>query len=175
MQLSKAFIPLLLACLLAGILIGASFRSCKSQPQPEPVQIHDTISLTDTIIKEKVQILWRDYVDTFFVQVHDSIRDTIKMEIPIDHKIYADKIEADSGRFDLAIKYSGYRASLDSIGISYHAEILPAVVEKKRGFGQFVGIGIGVGYGCTMIDQRIYASPYVGVHLTYGFGYTWRK
>lgn len=179
MQLTKSHIAILLSALIAGIIIGASFKSCgrssSPSPSPDPIQIHDTISLTDTIMQEKVKILYRTKADTFVVCQHDSIHDTIWMDIPIDHKLYADRIKADSGSFDVAIRYSGYRASLDSVGIAYHAEVKQAVIAKKRGWGQFIGIGIGAGYGGSMIDQRIYASPYVGVHVTYGFGYTWRK
>lgn len=176
-MLTKSHIAILLSALIAGIIIGASFRSCgrSHSPSPDPIKIHDTISITDTLLREKIRTIFRTKADTFVLCQHDSIHDTIWMEIPIDHKIYADRIKADSGSFDVAIKYSGYRASLDSVGIAYHAELMPSVIEKKRGIGQFVGIGLGVGYGGTMIDQRIYAAPYVGVHLTYGFGYTWRK
>lgn len=174
MELTKSHIAILLATLIAGIIIGSSFRSCESTPDPAPVQIHDTISITDTIIQEKIRTIYRTHADTFYICAHDSIHDTIWMQIPIDHKLYANRIKADSGSFDVAIKYSGYKASLDSVGILYHAAVKPSVIEKKRGLGQFIGIGIGVGYGCTMIDQRVYAAPYVGVHVTYGFGYTWR-
>ena len=52
-------------------------------------------------------------------------------------------------------------------------EIKPLVVRQveRRGFGQFVGIGAGVGVGVGTYKNELIATPTVGVHIVYGFGY----
>lgn len=50
MTLTKGDIALSVVCVVAGILLGAGFRSCSQnkQPAPNPVVIHDTLTITDT-------------------------------------------------------------------------------------------------------------------------------
>jgi hypothetical protein len=44
---------------------------------------------------------------------------------------------------------------------------------KKKGWGQFIGVGIGAGYGASVVGQTVYAAPEIGLHVTYGWGYHW--
>ena len=55
MELGKGNIALCVTCLIAGILIGAGFRSCSRQPEvkPEPITLHDTLTVHDTLRIEK--------------------------------------------------------------------------------------------------------------------------
>lgn len=176
-----------LCALVAGILLGAGFRSC-TEPradEPEPLVIHDTIVRTDSVIIEHTQWRYRTFHDTTIVRVPDTtayehdttlMGDSLTLRLPIDHYEYVDSFGTDTACVRLRVLYSGYRASIDTVGLSYRFVSEPVVVEKERGFGQFVGLGVSAGYGlCTTDGRQFYASPTIALTVTYGWGYTWRK
>lgn len=185
MTLEKGHIYFGAACLIAGIVLGAGFRSCGSSTKPvpaDPVVIHDTVTITDTLrIKGKTKTL----------EVHDTVwvvRDTFAGDINVgskpqplvnETKLYRDTFTTDSSFIALGVKYSGYEAKIDNIDLQYRFNVQPRTIVKKKGWGQFVGIGIGVGYGASFVSHPsgvgtvVYAAPEVGVHITYGWGYHW--
>ena len=71
------------------------------------------------------------------------------------------------------MRCSGWHAQIDGIDLKSQYTIQPRTIEKKKGWGQFIGVGIGVGYGASVVGGRVYAAPEVGVHVTYGWGYHW--
>lgn len=190
MELQLKHLPVICAALLAGILVGSGFARCsKPQTAPvEPVIVHDTVTLTDSVIIERTRWRYRTYHDTTIIRVpntlstqdttydHDSIQlaDSITLSIPIDHYEYVDSFGTDTARVRLRILYSGYRASIDTVGMSYRFEAQPVVVEKSSGWGHFIGLGVSAGYGATEVDRRIYAAPTVAFTFTYGWGYYWK-
>ena len=75
---------------------------------------------------------------------------------------------------ELGVFFEGYKAKIDSIDLKtqYTLTPQPVVIEKKRGWRQFVGIGIGAGYGASVVGNTVHAAPEMGVHITYGSGLT---
>ena len=183
MELNKGHIYFGAACLIAGIVLGAGFRSCGSSAKPvpaDPVVIHDTVTVTDTLrIKGKTKTL--EVHDTVWLVKADTngyVTDTIKTLVN-ETKLYRDTFTTDSSFIALGVKYSGYEANIDHVDLQYRFSVQPRTIVKKKGWGQFVGIGIGVGYGASFVGHPsgvgtvVYAAPEVGVHITYGWGYHW--
>lgn len=160
---------------VAGIIIGAGFRSCtKQELRVVEIEKHDTITIRDTLrIREHTRLRTIVRVDTIFVQADSVKAEPIAVEIPITQSEYNDTIANDSSRAEIKVLFSGYNARIDEIGINYQTRTRTRVERKKNGWGQFVGIGVGVGYGASVVGQRIYAAPEIGLHITYGWGYHW--
>ena len=172
MTLTKGDIALSVVCVLAGILLGAGFRSCSQtkQPQVEPIVIHDTVCLYDTVrIAAKTRLICTTRTDTLIVR--DT--DTIQVSLPLEHKEYRDTFTTDSSRIELGVRFSGWHAQIDGIDLKSQYTIQPRTIEKKKGWGQFLGLGIGLGYGAAVVNGSVYTGPEVGVHVTYGWGYHW--
>lgn len=125
--------------------------------------------------------------DTVVVVQRDTLREVRRVEqvryrydtVVVNDTVYVrdePRVWADSTeRYRIAIeavKLYGYELDL------YRADTVrmvetTAVVEpaKRKGrWGQSVVVGIQVGYGFT---PGLQAAPYVGVGVTYGFGYAW--
>ena len=172
MELSKGHIAFAVACFVAGCIIGVGLRSCSTaeSPTPEPTIIHDTVCLRDTIrIAAKTRIIRQTVTDT--VIVRDT--DTIVVSLPIETKQYLDTFITDTSRIELGVQFTGYKARIDGIELKSQYTMQPMTIEKKKGWGQFIGIGIGVGYGSSVVGKHVYAAPEIGVHITYGWGYHW--
>ena len=195
MTLTKGDIALSVVCVVAGILLGAGFRSCSQnkQPAPEPVVIHDTIEVSNPadiaahskpkyVIKRDTMWLPRpvSHCDSVDSLCDGRVTDSIPVYIPITAYEYRDTFVTDTSRIELGIRYEGYRAKIDGIDLEYRFACQPpAPVVKKNGWGQFIGIGIGVGYGASFVGNPsgvgtiVHAAPEIGVHITYGWGYHW--
>lgn len=166
-------------CFVAGIIIGAGFRSCSSkpaEPAPRPEVIHDTVCIHDTLrISGKTRTIYTTVTDTLIVRNTD----TIHVTMPLEHKQYRDTFTTDSSRITLGVRFSGWHAQIDGIDLKSQYTIQPRTIVKKKGWGQFVGIGIGVGYGASVVGNPsgvgsvVYAAPEIGLHVTYGWGYHW--
>lgn len=167
---AEALIILVLSLLL--------FHACRKPADiiKVPVEVHDTITVTKERIIEHTKVEYVTVFDTMIVvEGHD---DTIQVpvELPIEHMMYQDTIRTDSTDVELAIKYSGFKPSLDSVGISYHYVGERAVEVKKTGFRRFVGVGayVGAGVGYDLLRKDVVVTaPEVGVCVTVGWGYTW--
>ena len=179
MELTKEHIALSVACMLVGVLIGASFRSCspKSNPEGQTLRIHDTIRVSDTVrIIEHTKPKNIVRTDTVFLyMIEDTLYDTVRVEVPIMQYEYRDTFATDTSRIELGVLYEGYNAKINDIDLNYTFDVKPRTIEKKAGWRQFIGLGVGAGYGASVVGGRVYAAPEVGVHIVYGFGYTWRK
>lgn len=157
--------------ILLLLILDKCHRGTEPQ-QPEPTVIHDSIVVRDTI-RLKGTVKFTTYHDTIIR--HDTTKDTVW--IPIDHLQLKDTLEnTDSTFLAVDIHYSGYKARIDSMAAVYDFRPTPRVVTKDNGWSQFAGIGIGTGAGPT-IDQNgvVRISPYIGIHITYGWGYHWKS
>ena len=184
MELNKGHIAFSIACFVAGAIIGAGLRSCSGnehQEQPKPSVIHDTVTLWDTAyIAAKTKPTKPLTPDTIWVPVPadpsdciDKADDSIAIEIPITQYEYRDTFTTDSSRIELGVSFSGYKARIEGIDLKSQYTIQPRTIVKKKGWGQFIGVGVGVGYGASVVGQTVYAAPEVGIHITYGWGYHW--
>ena len=196
MELNKGHIALTVVCFVAGAIIGAGLRSCSVKPgstppeQVPPVVIHDTVEVSNPAdiaahTKPKYVIkhdtLWLpkpvspcDSTDSLY---DGRVTDSIPVDIPITCYEYRDTFKTDSSRIELGIEFSGYDAKIDNVDLQYQFTVQPRTIVKKKGWGQFIGVGIGVGYGASFVGgsmgTRVYAAPEVGIHVTYGWGYHW--
>ena len=177
MEVNKSHIITAAVSLAIGLIAGLLLRGCgHEEPAPEPKVVSDTIFITDTFrIAGKTKTIYETEWDTLFEVKHDTLRDTIRLTLPIEHKEYRDTFTTDSSRIELGVRYQGYKAKIDSIDLQYRFEVEPRMYEKKRDWRWAVTPSIQVGYGASIVGQQVYAAPYVGVGVSVGFGYTWKK
>lgn len=142
-----------------------------------PFEVRDTVTITKDTIIFKTRTEYVTKFDTVY-QVIDG-RDTIEIpvELPIEHKVYQDTIRTDTTEIALDIKYSGFKPSLDEVGLIYHLSTKRAVETKKKPkLGQYFGVGFSVGAGAgfnPLTKAPSLAAPEVSIGLQYGFGITW--
>lgn len=180
---AQRYIVPLVAGMIFGLVLACIGKGCSNSEKPkecDPIVLHDTIRVHDTLrIKEHTKPLYVIKWDTLYLEKpasQDIARDSLcdgYVTIPITQSEYRDTFATDSTRAEVAVLFSGYNARIDSIGINYQATIQPRVERKKKGFGQFVGIGVGAGYGASIVGTQVYAAPQVGISIVYGFGYHW--
>ena len=194
MVLNKTHIAFAVACFIVGALIGAGLRSCtaKTPEAPDPIIIRDTIKANDpAAIADHTKPKYILKHDTLWLPKPETpcdstdsvcdgrVTDGIPVEIPIMCYEYRDTFRTDSSRIELGVEFSGYNAKIENIDLQYRFNIQPRTIVKKKGWGQFIGIGVGVGYGASFVGNpssvgtTTYAAPEIGVHLVYGWGYHW--
>lgn len=197
MELNKGHIAFAVACFVAGGIIGAGLKSCSTpkQPKADPVVKHDTVIIHDTAyIAAKTKPVKQLPPDTIKTPVPNGVpnvvsnsatsdannasSDSIIVQVPMTAYEFRDTITTDTSRIELGIQFSGYKARIDGIDLKSQYTVQPRTIEKKKGWGQFIGIGIGVGYGASFVGNGsgatiVHAAPEIGVHITYGWGYHW--
>lgn len=175
----KSLIILILSLLLVGIggflLYDYKVTQIEEKYAPTPIIQHDTIVRDSIQIKEKVKWKYVTKYDTAIYIKHDTFMDTVYVQLPINHYQYRDTGGTDSSKYNIGINYSGYKASLDSIWFNYSYTPQTIVKPKRNGWGQYVGVGLQVGVGPSINakDGTFITGPYIGVGVTYGFGYHW--
>lgn len=141
-----------------GFLLG---RGCRqTAPQPREIVRVDTLTVFDTIVKNKPIYITKvvERVDTVLLTTVE--RDTVAAEIPIERKVYQE-----DSLYRAVV--TGYRASLDSLVVwprtttitidrtvrepaprwSFGATAGPAVLVSPSG-RMHAGAGIAVGVSC---------------------------
>ena len=175
----KSLIILILSVLLVGIggflLYDYEVAQIEEKYAPKPIIQHDTIIRDSIQIQEKVKWKYRTKYDTTLLVFRDTVHDTVMIEIPIDHYQYRDTGSTDSTKYTLGINYSGFKPTLDSVWFNYSYTPQTIVKTKRNGWGQYVGVGLQVGVGPSINakDGTFVTGPYIGVGITYGFGYHW--
>lgn len=163
-----------LSIFLLGTIIGIliNIPSCyKQQPAIKYVPVHDTITV------EKERIVWKTkpvevyLIDTFYIK---ESGDTVKLDsVPITEYQYKDTIKTDSTSTEMAIYYSGFNASLDSIWLKHnYFEKETTIVKEPKKVGLVWAIGIGVGFGSNVnINGGTFGyGPQIGIYGIIGFG-----
>lgn len=194
MVLNKTHIAFAAACFIVGALIGAGLRSCtaKTPETPDPIIIRDTIEISNpAAIADHTKPKYMLKHDTLWLPKPETpcdstdsvcdgrVTDSIPVDIPIMCYEYRDTFQTDSSHIELGVEFSGYNAKIENIDLQYRFNIQPRTIVKKKGWGQFIGIGVGVGYGASFVGNpssvgaTIYVAPEIGVHLVYGWGYHW--
>lgn len=195
MELNKGHIFFGAACLIAGIVLGAGFRSCGNPTKPVPADPeikHDTVIIHDTAyIAAKTKSVKQLPPDSIKAPVPNEVSnsatsdtnsassDSIIVQVPMTAYEFRDTITTDTSRIELGIQFSGYKAKIDGIDLKSQYTVQPRTIVKKKGWGQFVGLGVGIGYGVSFTKNPysagtvVNAAPEIGVHLVYGWGYHW--
>lgn len=169
-QVWKYLLPLII-----GLIIGIAINipSCNKQPDVivEYVEKHDTITVTKDRIVEKTKIKYVDRIDTFYVT---KAGDTIQTpEIPIEHKEYKDTIQNDSTSTEINIKFHGFNADIDSVGIIHnYFEKETTIIKQPKKVGLVWAIGLGAGFGGhTSINGGTFGyGPQIGIYGVVGLG-----
>lgn len=156
-------------CLLLGFLLGyCTYYYTTKDLAPKEIIIRDTITTERLVEKTVFKNIVR--VDTIRDTIQLADNDTIiAVEVPISQYSYKDTLKTDSTTAIIGIDYSGYNAKLDKVELDY---IYKSHKEKTKHFGQFVGVGVQVGYGLG-INTTPRFEPYIGIGITYGWGYRW--
>lgn len=129
------------------------------------IPVHDTITVSEEVIREATVTQYIIYRDTFYYNNSDTV---FIDNLPIEYKEYKDSIISDSTKAVIDIKYHGAFAELDSISFLYDYEKEKEIITippKKWNFGVTFGIFGGYGYG---IGSPNYGTPMVGVGVGIG-------
>lgn len=126
----------------------------------------DTIFWNDTdpepAAKDSVIVQWKTrwlpaaHDTTYLPGEADTIRDTVRVYIPITQKHYA------ADNYDAWV--SGYEPKLDSLHIHMPNTLPPTIIQQRRRNG--LAITIGPQVGITTGKQ-----PYLGIGITAGFSF----
>lgn len=165
--MSKAWQYILLVLVsVFAFLCGYGFHGCAHECEGTEVVRTDTIQTirTDTI---RVERTFTDYVyDTIVVN------DTVYVaDIP---HVYTDSTD-DYTLNVRAVKMYDYRLDIFRVDtITRYIQEKPAEPKKRGKFGQSVVIGLQAGYGLGVQPKTMQArfEPYIGIGITYGFGFT---
>ena len=110
--MSERFVSWLLRAAIFILFFGIGFmssRSCRQDtPQPREVVRVDTLTVYDTIVRERPVSVEKYIFRTDTVRLVTVERDTVAAEIPIERKVYAE-----DSLYRAVV--TGYRASLDSL------------------------------------------------------------
>lgn len=166
---------------LVALFFGITMHQC-SNPKVKyitspPERIHDTIIRDSIQIKEKVVTRYITQEKIVFDTVIQNDTFTIYVPIPIEHKSYRDFQLTDTAQWELGINYSGYKPSLDSVWFNYSYIPKEVVKTKENALRQFIGVSVNIGYGATIntIDRTFVPGPYIGVGISYGWGWTFKS
>ena len=122
----------------------------------------DTLFVYDTIFVEKPVIKKVEIIDTLLLPMPYTdtlmLHDTVFFHLPIEQRQYSDP------RYTAWV--SGYRPQLDSIHIyqrtEYITKEIKMVTKPKRW-----GIGLQAGYGVSISNKQIQATPYIVFTLNF--------
>lgn len=165
----KKSILIVFFCVLAGFLLGGGlvYHFNKKSPQIETIVVRDTIVKTDTITFTKIINQDKYHYDTIVVNDTVYIRD-----IP---QTYTDSCE--DYKIDInAVKLYDYTLDIYRVDTFIKIQEKVSQIEKKRGFCWSINAGLQVGYGVNINPSNMQANftPYVGLGLNIGWGYSWK-
>ena len=163
-------ITLVFAVLLLFNIVNAIgyFVSERRNAHPNEIKVKvDTLFVYDTIFVEKPVIKKVEIIDTLLLPMPYTdtlmLHDTVFFHLPIEQRQYSDP------RYTAWV--SGYRPQLDSIHIyqrtEYITKEIKMVTKPKRW-----GIGLQAGYGVSISNKQIQATPYIGIGINYNI-LTW--
>lgn len=118
----------------------------------DTVTIIDTVRYTQVVPKDSIVVRYIErtfkVTDTILVQKHDTILDSIRVEVPIKQRTYQDST--------YRAWVSGYEARLDSIEV-YSRETIIRPGRRRW------SVGLQAGYGITTKGL----GPYAGIGVTF--------
>ena len=166
----KKSILIAFICVLTGFLLGGVvvYHFSTKTPQIEKIVVRDTIVQTDTISYTKIIKQDKYHYDTIVVN------DTVYIEdIP---QTYSDS--TDTYKIDInAVKLYDYSLDIYKVDTFFREIEKVPQIERKSGWGWSINAGLQIGYGLNVNPHNMQAnfSPYIGVGVSLGFGYSWKK
>lgn len=146
------------AAISAVLVFGIGFLVGRCTSHPEQVEIlrRDTVTVTDTIVREipVPRTVTRVRIDTCYLPVPgDTVR--VPVAVPIQRKEYR------TAEYRAVVE--GYRPELVEMEVYRQTNtvtVTPAIAKPNRW-----GVGIQVGYGLTPRTGRL--EPYIGIGVQY--------
>lgn len=171
--LNIIFVILLLVAL---IFCGYSFYQLTHQDAPEVVYLTDTITITKDSLITKLKYKTKfdtireiQYIDTIH---HDTIKLQDTIEIPIEHRVDSFTIKNDSLTVTERIHYSGFKAQVDSVEMTYDWQYT-FQPQKQKKFGWCITFGPSINYSITLDtkDKTWSSGPSAGFSIVIGPSY----
>ena len=152
---------------LGGLIVSLIFvfGSLKSKENDVKIKIE-----TDTVYITKIDTIHHTKYINHNNYIYDTIvrNDTIYIaDIP---KNYSDSCEDYRIKIN-AVKLNDYSLDIYRVDTFIHIKEKVSQIEKKRGFGGNISVGLQAGYGVGIESKKF--EPYVGVGIGFGFGYNW--
>ena len=166
----KKSILIAFLCVLTGFLLGGVvvYHFTTKPPQIERILVRDTIVQTDTISYTKIVKQDKYHYDTIM------IRDTVWIaDIP---QIYTDSCE--DFKIDInAVKLYDYSLEIYKVDTFFREIEKVPQIERKSVWCWSVNAGLQIGYGLNVNPSNMQANfaPYIGVGVSLGFGYSFKK
>lgn len=139
----------------------SGYRKGQKQAEIAPNPQVDTLILVDTITQYKPIYATKTEEKIELVPIRDTIRirDTLFVALDRQKKVYEDST--------YRAVVSGINPSLDEISVyqkRVYVDKTQIVVQRKPSRW---GVGVQIGYGFGVHDQKIDHFPYVGIGLSY--------
>lgn len=153
--------------IMAVMCFGISMCSNTQTSTPDNTIVKiDTLRIRDTIKIDHPVYKTIKVLDTLLIPATDTVvfHDTSYVVIERVSKIYSDE--------NYSLQISGYKPNLDWIKI--HPKTTTVVITQQVPYNVVKqtpwGIGITVGYGATLYNNRqVLLSPYIGLGISYNF------
>lgn len=166
----KYFIASFIINIILYICLMSNCRGSEPTTKVEYIPVHDTVTVTQERIVEKTKVKYIDRIDTFYVYNGDTI---YVQDLPIEHKEYKDTISTDSTSTEINIKYSGFNANIEEVGLKhnyYEKKETVVLPPKKVTVVWFVGFSAGYGGHGNVNNGTFGHGPEAGIHAGIGIG-----
>lgn len=161
------YIASVVAAFLGGMWIGHDLTE-RQQADSVIVTVTDTVPYYQPVAKDSMVVRYEtrnlkvamasQQKELQQTELHDTVRDTVAVEIPITQKKY----EAE----DYRAYVSGYEPNLDSIFVrekTVRETVTIPVKQKQNRFG--FGVGVGAGYGIINKKPDIFIGGTVNMRI----------
>ncbi len=151
-------IILLLALIAVAFVAGWCSRPPTVAENAIVVQ-RDTLYISDTVHIDHFREVTKMITDTVYLAITDtiSINDTVYLPLLREIKVYEDSL--------FRAQVSGIQPNLDWAEVYPQTKIVTEYIEVKK--RKPWGIGVSVGYGFGLQNNVVYATPYIGMGITY--------
>ena len=121
----------------------------------------DTMYVYDTIMQYKPILEERVVLQKVFVPVVDTMwkHDTLYVYMEKEQVVWQDSLSR--------VYASGILPQIDSVQHFISERVVTREVTQIVKKPCRWGIGVNAGYGCTLNDGRVFASPYIGIGISY--------
>ncbi len=159
--------------LVALIICGLQFYLLKQHNAPECILVTDTVVIKQDSIIEKTKFITKRDTIVQFIRINDvdTIHDTLKVSIPIEHKTSEFNLKKDSFELKQKIHHSGWNSHIDSIECNYNFNYeVTKPKPKKIGLVWYIGLGVGGGANINVNNRTFDYGPNFGLQGGIGIG-----
>lgn len=154
-----AIVVVLIVVFASGFGCGRNARDNGDSSEIKPRV--DTLIIRDTITREKPIYITRHVVDTVripvYIQDTQAVRDTVYIRLPREQVQWADEYAV--------VFASGITPQVDSVQHFLTERVITR--ETVRRETARWGLGVHMGYGVGITNNKINQSPYIGIGVSY--------